>query len=253
MPDRRHTLAALAAVLAFAASACTTAGPSASSHASGCPTSQPATLDAGASNDITFVTTMGTFVARMPVASSPIAVSNFTALASCHFYDNVIFHRIAYMEDGSPFVIQGGDPTGTGSGGPGYFIADEPVTGTYRRGTIAMARSSQPNSQGSQFCCQLSTFRYTTPASNCHNAVTAETRCNRPLVSCMALDQEANRDATAPLFSVQDLLQTISGGSARLTHHLHNRSPLIPTPQSFRALREKALARSKLNLGQRVG
>ena len=156
MPDRRHTLAALAAAVSIAASACTSAGPSASSHASGCPTSQPATLDAGASNDITFVTTMGTFVARMPVSSSPIAVSNFTALASCHFYDNVIFHRIAYMEDGSPFVIQGGDPTGTGSGGPGYFIADEPVTGTYRRGTIAMARSSQPNSQGSQFFVVLS-------------------------------------------------------------------------------------------------
>jgi len=88
---------------------------------------------------------------RLAVKNSPIAVSNITALASCGFYSDVIFHRIAYMEDGTPFVIQGGDPTGTGSGGPGYFIKDEPVVGAYRRGVIAMARSSQPDSQGSQF------------------------------------------------------------------------------------------------------
>lgn len=125
--------------------------PSASSDAKGCPTSQPATLGAEILNDIAFETSLGTFVVRLAVQNSPIAVSNLTALASCHFYDNVIFHRIAYMEDGTPFVIQGGDPTGTGSGGPGYFIKDEPVTGTYRRGVIAMARSSQPDSQGSQF------------------------------------------------------------------------------------------------------
>ncbi|MEO0064320.1 MAG: hypothetical protein RLZZ377_746 [Chloroflexota bacterium] len=103
------------------------------------------------SNDIAFETTLGTFVVRLAVKNSPIAVSNITALASCGFYDDVIFHRIAYMENGTPFVIQGGDPTGTGSGGPGYFIKDEPVLGEYRRGVIAMARSSQPDSQGSQF------------------------------------------------------------------------------------------------------
>jgi len=141
---------ALAAALAF--SACSTdTTPSASTNAKGCPTSQPATLSAEASNDIAFETSLGTFVVRLAVKNSPIAVSNLTALASCHFYDNVIFHRIAYMENGTPFVIQGGDPTGTGSGGPGYFIKDEPVVGTYRRGVIAMARSSQPDSQGSQF------------------------------------------------------------------------------------------------------
>lgn len=141
---------ALATALTLGACA-TDPSPSASSNAKGCPTSQPATLGAGISNDIAFETSLGTFVVRLPVNNSPIAVSNLTALASCHFYDNVIFHRIAYMEDGTPFVIQGGDPTGTGSGGPGYFIKDEPVTGAYRRGVIAMARSSQPDSQGSQF------------------------------------------------------------------------------------------------------
>ena len=144
----RVTAVALALVATLTLSACVT---DASSNANGCPTSQPATLNTEASNDIAFETTLGTFVVRLAVKNSPIAVSNLTGLASCNFYDNVIFHRIAYMEDGTPFVIQGGDPTGTGSGGPGYFIKDEPVIGEYRRGVIAMARSSQPDSQGSQF------------------------------------------------------------------------------------------------------
>lgn len=148
----RTTAATFALVSVLTLSACAAdATPSASSNANGCPTSQPATLNTEASNDIAFETSLGTFVVRLAVQNSPIAVSNLTALASCHFYDNVIFHRIAYMEDGTPFVIQGGDPTGTGSGGPGYFIKDEPVIGTYRRGVIAMARSGQPDSQGSQF------------------------------------------------------------------------------------------------------
>ncbi len=148
----RATAVSLALTAMLTLSACgADTSPSPSLNATGCPTSQPATLSAEASNDIAFETSLGTFVVRLAVKSSPIAVSNLTALASCHFYDNVIFHRIAYMENGTPFVIQGGDPTGTGSGGPGYFINDEPVTGTYRRGVIAMARSAQPNSQGSQF------------------------------------------------------------------------------------------------------
>jgi cyclophilin family peptidyl-prolyl cis-trans isomerase len=82
---------------------------------------------------------------------SPIAAGNFVALASCGFYDGTPFHRTPTLPDGTPFVIQGGDPTGTGSGGPGYTIKDEPVTQPYKRGTVAMARSSAPDSVGSQF------------------------------------------------------------------------------------------------------
>jgi len=148
----RTTVVALALAATLTLSACgADTSPSASTNAKGCPTSQPATLSSEISNDIAFKTTLGTFVVRLAVKNSPIAVSNITALASCNFYDNVIFHRIAYMGDGTPFVIQGGDPEGTGSGDPGYFIKDEPVIGEYRRGVIAMARSNQPNSQGSQF------------------------------------------------------------------------------------------------------
>ena len=148
----RTAVVALALTAALTVSACSIdPTPGASTNANGCPSSQPATLSTEALNDIAFETSLGTFVVRLAVKNSPIAVSNLTALASCNFYDDVIFHRIAYMEDGTPFVIQGGDPTGTGSGGPGYFIKDEPVLGDYRRGVIAMARSSQPDSQGSQF------------------------------------------------------------------------------------------------------
>jgi cyclophilin family peptidyl-prolyl cis-trans isomerase len=83
------------------------------------------------------------------------------ALASCGYYDGVVFHRAATLQDGTPFVIQGGDgqfgrapdiaPDLIGSGGPPYTIQDEPVTATYQRGTVAMARTSQPNSANSQF------------------------------------------------------------------------------------------------------
>jgi peptidyl-prolyl cis-trans isomerase B (cyclophilin B) len=67
-----------------------------------------------------------------------------------------VFHRTAALQTGTPFVIQGGDPLGTGTGGPGYTIADEPVATAYKRGTVAMARSQQPHSQGSQFFIVLS-------------------------------------------------------------------------------------------------
>ena len=80
---------------------------------------------------------------------APKTVTNFKQLAEKGFYDGVIFHRV--IKD---FMIQGGDPTGTGSGGPGYQFADEPVKDAYEVGSIAMANSG-PNTNGSQFfICQ---------------------------------------------------------------------------------------------------
>jgi cyclophilin family peptidyl-prolyl cis-trans isomerase len=122
-----------------------------SSTTSGCPDSQPAALAAGEQRQVVMTTSMGEVTLLVEADLSPIAVGNFVALAECGFYNNVIFHRIAYMQDGTPFVIQGGDPTGTGTGGPGYKIKDEPVAGEYARGVLAMARSAAPDSQGSQF------------------------------------------------------------------------------------------------------
>lgn len=76
---------------------------------------------------------------------TPIATNNFVFLAKEKFYDGVIFHRVI-----PGFMIQGGDPTGTGMGGPGYKFADEKISGKYTRGTLAMANSG-PNTNGSQF------------------------------------------------------------------------------------------------------
>ncbi|MFL5649718.1 MAG: peptidylprolyl isomerase [Chloroflexota bacterium] len=116
-----------------------------------CPTSQPAALPAGQTRTVTLNTAKGAMALTIKADLSPIAAGNFVALASCGFYDGTPFHRTPTLQDGTPFVIQGGDPTGTGTGGPGYTIQDETVTTPYKRGTVAMARSSAPNSVGSQF------------------------------------------------------------------------------------------------------
>jgi len=95
----------------------------------------------------TMETSLGTMTFELFASEVPQTVNNFVFLAREGFYDGVVFHRI--IKD---FMIQGGDPTGTGTGGPGYNIPDEyPVQRPYKRGTLAMARTSQPNSAGSQF------------------------------------------------------------------------------------------------------
>jgi cyclophilin family peptidyl-prolyl cis-trans isomerase len=159
IPGPSRLLALLASALL--AAACTTSGggsgggaspaPSQGGPTTACPTSEPAALPAGETRTVTIETEHGSFAIKVEADLSPIAAGNFVALASCGYYDGVVFHRVATLEDGTPFVIQGGDPTGTGSGGPGYTITDEPVTARYARGTVAMARTNQPNSVGSQF------------------------------------------------------------------------------------------------------
>jgi cyclophilin family peptidyl-prolyl cis-trans isomerase len=93
----------------------------------------------------TISTTMGEMEATLYAAETPITVNNFVFLARQGFYENAKFHRII-----SGFMVQTGDPTGTGRGGPGYRFQDEPVTRSYERGTLAMANAG-PNTNGSQF------------------------------------------------------------------------------------------------------
>jgi peptidyl-prolyl cis-trans isomerase B (cyclophilin B) len=97
----------------------------------------------------TVATTAGTFVIKLDAAAAPHTVNNFIFLAEHKYYNCVIFHRVI-----PGFVIQGGDPTGTGTGGPGYTIPDElPKAGnpTYPLYSVAMANESSPNTGGSQF------------------------------------------------------------------------------------------------------
>jgi len=90
-------------------------------------------------------TSAGEMNAELLPGDAPQTVNNFVFLARDGFYDGVIFHRVI-----SGFMIQGGDPTGTGTGGPGYRFRDEPVNRKYDRGTLAMANAG-PNTNGSQF------------------------------------------------------------------------------------------------------
>jgi len=100
---------------------------------------------------ITIETNKGSIVFETYDADAPNTVKNFVDLAQKGFYDGVIFHRVI-----KGFMIQGGDPTGTGTGGPGYKFADElnPATKSYsegyKRGVVAMANAG-PNTNGSQF------------------------------------------------------------------------------------------------------
>lgn len=104
------------------------------------------TIDLGKVYTATLDTNHGEIVIELDAARSPQTVNNFVFLANDGFYDGVIFHRVI---DG--FMIQGGDPTGTGRGGPGYGFRDEiEGSGNYARGTVAMANSG-PNTNGSQF------------------------------------------------------------------------------------------------------
>ncbi|HSF86044.1 MAG TPA: peptidylprolyl isomerase [Acidimicrobiia bacterium] len=103
-------------------------------------------LDLDNSYSATLHTNNGDISIRLDAERSPITVNNFVALARDGFYDGVIFHRVI-----SGFMVQGGDPTGTGRGGPGYRFRDElEGEGTYSRGTVAMANAG-PNTNGSQF------------------------------------------------------------------------------------------------------
>lgn len=90
-------------------------------------------------------TTAGDITLELDAKKTPLTVDNFINLARKNFYNNTIFHRVI-----NGFMIQGGDPNGDGTGGPGYTFADETFEGEYKRGVLAMANAG-PNTNGSQF------------------------------------------------------------------------------------------------------
>ena len=148
-----------------AADAKAQAAANAASVAAGCPknpatalqkpkwSTAPATIiDTAKEYSATVKTDVGTFVIALDAKDAPQTVNNFVFLAQHRFFDCVIFHRVI-----PGFVDQTGDPTGTGSGGPGYTIPDEPpakaanAADQYPLGSVAMANTGQPHSGGSQW------------------------------------------------------------------------------------------------------
>ncbi len=105
----------------------------------------PMQIDPNKNYTATIQTNRGTIVAELYPKDAPKTVNNFVFLAREGFYDGVPFHRII-----SGFMVQTGDPTGTGTGGPGYQFPDEPVKRPYSVGTLAMANAG-PDTNGSQF------------------------------------------------------------------------------------------------------
>ncbi len=105
----------------------------------------PMMIDKTKKYQVVLTTSVGDITIELLADKTPITVNNFYALAKRHFYDKTIFHRVI-----NGFMIQGGDPTGTGAGGPGYKFDDEKFDGEYVRGTVAMANAG-PNTNGSQF------------------------------------------------------------------------------------------------------
>ncbi|OYV64940.1 MAG: peptidylprolyl isomerase [Actinobacteria bacterium 21-64-8] len=103
-------------------------------------------IDPAKTYTATMVTSKGTLEIVLDPLAAPTTVNSFVFLARWHYYDGIVFHRII-----PGFVLQGGDPTGTGAGGPGYRFDDElPKPGRYELGSLAMANAG-PNTNGSQF------------------------------------------------------------------------------------------------------
>jgi cyclophilin family peptidyl-prolyl cis-trans isomerase len=102
-------------------------------------------IDVNKSYTADIKTNLGSFTVEFYPQDAPNTVNNFICLANDGYYNNTPFHRII-----AGFMFQGGDPTGTGAGGPGYRFNDEPITKDYEKGTLAMANAG-PNTNGSQF------------------------------------------------------------------------------------------------------
>lgn len=106
----------------------------------------PMLVDAAKRYTATMTTSKGTLTIALDPIAAPVTTNNFVFLARWHYFDGIAFHRVI-----PGFVLQGGDPTGTGTGGPGYRFEDElPKPGRYELGSLAMANAG-PDTNGSQF------------------------------------------------------------------------------------------------------
>ncbi|KQX66735.1 peptidylprolyl isomerase [Angustibacter sp. Root456] len=132
------------------ASASASSTPTSTRSAQSFPSPPPSSLAAGAQWTAKLATSAGDITLQLDGKKAPQTVSSFVFLSQKNFYDDTTCHRLTTQ---GIYVLQCGDPTGTGTGGPGYQygIENAPSDGHYPAGTVAMARSSDPNSNGSQF------------------------------------------------------------------------------------------------------
>jgi cyclophilin family peptidyl-prolyl cis-trans isomerase len=158
----------------------------------------PQTIDRAATYTATLETSCGDIVVSLDPRRAPVAVNNFVFLAREGFYDGLGFHRVV-----AGFVIQGGDPEGTGQGGPGYVFEDElPVDG-YPPGTLAMANAG-PDTNGSQF------FVVTGDASALPNDYTRFGRVTRGLGVARRIESFADPAADPADPGSQDPTETLN-------------------------------------------
>lgn len=136
------------ALAPFTKTACNNSKPAAGTKRPTFSKPPPTTIDPAKKYTATFTTSCGTITVALDAKGAPVATNNFVFLAGQHFYDGLTWHR-----DIPNFVIQGGDPKGDGSGGPGYSVQGEPPKDGYPLGALAAAKTDQEpaGTMGSQF------------------------------------------------------------------------------------------------------
>jgi cyclophilin family peptidyl-prolyl cis-trans isomerase len=128
----------------------------------------PMIIDPSKQYTATVTTSAGVFTIGLDAKAAPTTVNNFVFLAENHFYDCVVFHRVI-----TGFMDQTGDPTGSGSGGPGYEFANENTQSSYLAGQVAMANSGGTDTDGSQFFVLVDP--YTPPSGDSYSLFGAVT------------------------------------------------------------------------------
>jgi len=141
----------------------------------------------------TIDTSEGKIVAQLFPDKAPQTVNSFVFLAKEHFYDGLIFHRVI-----PDFMIQGGDPTGTGMGGPGYKLKAEFNDVKHTPGVLSMARSSDPDSAGSQFFIMHGTAEHLDGQYTAFGKVTSGMDVVNKIVNAPVNNSRENR-ATNPV------------------------------------------------------
>jgi cyclophilin family peptidyl-prolyl cis-trans isomerase len=165
------------------------------------------TIDPEKAYTARFETSMGSFTVELLPKDAPQTVNSFVCLAREGFFDGIVFHRVV-----AEFVVQAGDPTGTGGGGPGYRFADElPTTLNYERGTLAMANAG-PNTNGSQFFVCLADLTQRLPKNYSIFGRVTDGMETVDAIGAVQVEQGRSGEVSSPVEPVTITSVTISEG-----------------------------------------